>query len=155
MLTVFSLSRFVLLPPCRSIRCGAVTQVYMIRIPAGLRLFLFIAFALAILVLSVMPSPPEMIQEVLSWDKAQHALAYAVFTLLGGWAMTPVFGASRAWRLAFALAIGYGLVIEVLQGMGGRRSPQLADGAADIIGAAVVYLIWFVVFRLRQKGSCS
>jgi VanZ family protein len=95
-----------------------------------------------------------MIQEVLSWDKAQHALAYAVFTLLGGWALTPVFGAPRAWRLAFAFAIGYGLVIEVLQGLGGRRSPQLADGAADIIGAAVVYLIWFVVAHLRQKGSC-
>ena len=127
----------------------------MIKFPASVRLVLFVVFAMLILVLSVVPSPPHIIQDVLSWDKAQHALAYACLTALGGWALAPFWGAARAWSRALGLAIVYGVLLEGAQALTGQRVAQFGDAVANIFGAGIIYLIWRIFFRPNEVKSCK
>ncbi|MQM37421.1 hypothetical protein KBTX_01421 [wastewater metagenome] len=94
------------------------------------------AFAVLALVvwLSLTPAPPSP-PVGLSWDKAQHALAYAV---LAWWF-------AQAWRrrvptVALLLFV-IGLVLEGLQGLGGERTMSLADAAANGVGVALGLVI--------------
>lgn len=126
----------------------------MMQVLVKARLILFAAFAMIILVLSVMPKPPEMIQTLVSWDKAQHALAYAGLTVVGGWALTPVWGVGPAWRRALVFAIAYGMLLEGAQAMGGHRVAQFADALANAFGGGVAYLAWLLISRVRGGRSC-
>ncbi|MDK2848205.1 MAG: hypothetical protein PWP34_1558 [Desulfuromonadales bacterium] len=125
----------------------------MVQIPVTLRLVLFVAFALAILVLSVIPAPPEVIHQILSWDKAQHALAYAGLTVLGGWALTPRQGAAYAWRNAFLISVVYGTLLEGAQALGGHRVAQFADAMANAFGAGLIYVFRMFLSFLRGAES--
>lgn len=119
-----------------------------------LRLTLFALAALAILWLSLDPAPYLPKEGPLSWDKAQHALAYAVLTLLGGWALLPlVKGALRAWRWAMLLAVGYGVLLEMAQAVFTRyRRAQMGDALADAFGALAVYfLAWLLIVRAENQ----
>ncbi|ABA88953.1 hypothetical protein Pcar_1710 [Syntrophotalea carbinolica DSM 2380] len=127
----------------------------MIQISVNLRLILFVAFALIILVLSLVSAPPKIIHEVLSWDKAQHAFAYAIFTLLGGWALAPLWGALRAWRRALGVAIVYGGILEGAQALSGYRVAQFADMVANSLGAVAAYLCWRAFFKFGNITSCK
>ena len=127
----------------------------MIKFSASVRLALFFAFAMLILVLSVIPRPPHIITDVLSWDKAQHALAYACLTTLGGWALTPFWGAARAWMRALGLAIVYGLLLEGAQALTGQRVAQFGDAVANSFGACLVYLLWRIFSRPTGVKSCK
>lgn len=127
----------------------------MMKFPASVRLSLFVAFAMFIFVLSVIPRPPHIITDVLSWDKAQHALAYGCLTVLGGWALTPFWGAGRAWSRALGLAIVYGVLLEGAQALTGQRVAQFGDAVANTVGAGLVYLLWRFIFRSREVTSCK
>lgn len=127
----------------------------MLQIPVRFRLLLFAACALLILVLSLIPVPPRIISDILSWDKAQHALAYAFFTALGGWSLAPLRGAAWGMRRALLIGIGYGALIEGAQALCGYRVAQLADAAANALGAGTAYLIWRMLFQRRKAGSCK
>ncbi|MGE4545627.1 MAG: VanZ family protein [Pedobacter sp.] len=127
----------------------------MIKFPASVRLVLFVAFAMLIFVLSVIPRPPHIIRDVLSWDKAQHALAYAFLTALGGWALAPFWGAARAWSRALGLAIVYGVLLEGAQALTGQRVAQFGDAVANTFGAGLVYLLWRIFFRPTGVKSCK
>lgn len=78
------------------------------------------------------------------WDKAQHALAFAVLAAL----------AALAWRGALVRqAIGlalYGGLIEVAQYLSGWRSGEWADWGADCLGVIAMALL---VALLRQRGG--
>lgn len=65
------------------------------------------------------------------WDKAQHALAFAVLAALawGGWPSV------AAWRWGAGLVI-YGVVIELAQAATGWRYGEVADAVADALGVA-------------------
>jgi VanZ family protein len=121
----------------------------MVTVPVKIRIVLFIATALTILVLSLVPDTPDLIQEVLSWDKSQHALAYAVLTIMGGWALTPLKGGNHGWLMALGIAIIYGMSVEGAQAIGGQRTAQLADAFANTLGAAAVYLARAVACLIR------
>lgn len=113
---------------------------------------LYLGAALVILLLSLHPSPPVPDWGVLSWDKAQHALAYAVLTGLGGWALTPVCGWRRAFAYALVLSALYGLLLEGAQALLTRnRVAQMTDEAANVAGAAAVYAL----ARLLGRGRGS
>lgn len=127
----------------------------MMKFPATMRLTLFVAFATFIFVLSVVPRPPHVITDVLSWDKAQHALAYASLTALGGWALAPFWGAGRAWRRALGLAIVYGVLLEGAQALTGQRVAEFGDAIANTFGAGLTYLLWRFFFRPRGVKSCK
>lgn len=127
----------------------------MIKFPASVRLALFLALAMLIFVLSVIPQPPHIIQDVLSWDKAQHALAYACLTALGGWALTPFWGAARAWGCALGMAIVYGVLLEGAQALTGHRVAQVGDALANSFGSGIIYLLWRIFFRSTGVKSCK
>lgn len=126
----------------------------MFRISVKLRLAVFIFTALSIFCLSVMPNPPVPQTGVFSWDKAQHALAYAVLALLAGWALLPLVTSSvRAWRYALIFALGYGVLMEVLQALlTSGRSGDVVDILANAVGGLVIYgLVRIVSGQWRKK----
>jgi VanZ family protein len=80
-------------------------------------------------VLSVLPSaalPPVSIG-----DKVEHVVAYAMLALLG----CALFERRQA-TVILGLA-AYGAALEWLQIFSPGRSPEIADGVADLIGACV------------------
>lgn len=127
----------------------------MIDIPVRVRLVLFILCAALILVLSLVPVPPKIIGDVLSWDKVQHALAYAVLTCLGGWSLAPRRGALTGWRKAMLLAICYGALIEGAQALSGYRTAQFWDAVANGLGAGTAFLAWRLLVYPRRFKSCA
>jgi VanZ family protein len=119
-----------------------------------IRLTFFAMTALGILWLSLDPNPYLPKEGLLSWDKAQHALAYAVLTLLGGWALLPLLEKPlRAWRLATLLAVGYGVLLELAQALLTRyRRAQMGDALADALGALAVYfLAWLLIVLVKNR----
>ena len=98
------------------------------------RILFWIATA-AVLVLTLMPAQflPEK-GPFNFWDKAQHALAFAVLTLLSllGWRQR-----AARWRLVLGL-LTLGGAIEVAQHFTGWRHGEWADWAADAVGVVVV-----------------
>ena len=87
------------------------------------------AWAAAIVVLSLIPSPPDPGFD--DGDKLGHFLAYASLTY---W-----FGQFYFYRTRAACALGFiamGIALEFAQGALGYRSMELADMAANTLGAA-------------------
>ncbi len=77
-------------------------------------------------ILSLIPEPPSM-PTIMSWDKSQHTAAYAALMYWFGMAFT------RHWRWpAFLLA--WGLLMEVVQGLGGIRTMDPFDMVANLLG---------------------
>lgn len=110
------------------------------------RVLLLMAWGLTICILSLASSPPTLDLMFFSWDKFQHAGAYALLTFLAGYASLPHFRRPVAWVMAFTAAVIYGGVMEVVQGTFSTiRSPEWGDLAADAVGAAVVlFLVWLM-----------
>ena len=107
---------------------------------------------LGLLVVSLLPipGPPPAVP---NWDKLLHTLAY---TLLMGW-VVPLCTTARH-RVPAALALlGWGLLIEALQGLLPWRSIELADAVANALGVGLGSLLamtpWnAVVGRLEQRA---
>lgn len=114
-----------------------------------IRMLPLIGWALAILVLSLASDPPSLEISLASWDKFQHAAAYALLTFLAGIAFRPFCRRpATAWRLALAFAILYGALLEVAQSaFTSVRLAEWGDLVADAVGALAVYF----VARLRLK----
>src|SRR5262245_45678444 len=90
---------------------------------------LFYAACVLVGVLSLLPSatlPPAAIG-----DKAEHVIAYAVLALFG----CALFERRRTTMILGLAA--YGAVLELLQSLAPGRSPEIADGVADLIGACL------------------
>ena len=77
------------------------------------------------------------------WDKAQHALAFALLT---GWAF--LLWPERKTRVIMGM-LAYGAFLEWAQGMTGWRYPELADWLADALG---VFAAW-LIFRAWAKDE--
>ncbi|WPH22444.1 VanZ family protein [Variovorax paradoxus] len=92
---------------------------------------------LALLVLSLAPASASL--PTTGWDKANHALGFAVLGLLGQW----------AWpgRTAIVLTalLAYGGLIELLQSFTPDRIAEAADLLADwvglLLGAGLAFLL--------------
>jgi VanZ family protein len=117
------------------------------------RLTIYALTVLAILWLSLSPHPYLPTKGLLSWDKAQHALAYAVLSLLGGWAFQPMMGGGlRPWRRAAWIALTYGILLEFAQMLfTSVRSAQFSDAVANGVGAFSVYFVARLIFSPREN----
>ncbi len=91
-------------------------------------------------ILSLMPVPggPE------GSDKVAHVILYAT---LSGWFSLIVYRTKSLWLIFFGL-VGYGLLMELLQGLTGYRSLEMADAVANTAGAALGLVCHFT--QLRQ-----
>jgi len=98
-------------------------------------------FAAAIVVLSLMPAPPDI--DVPHGDKLGHMAAYSLLTFWFCW-LYP------AWKTRIAYAAGWiamGVALEFAQGATGYRSFEVADMAANSLG---VLLGWGISATLRR-----
>ena len=78
----------------------------------------------------------------LIWDKAEHATAWAVLTGAG-----LLLSTKRRWSIG-VFAWLFGALVEVLQAnMGWGRDGNWPDLAADTVGIAVAYLVWWLMRR--------
>jgi VanZ family protein len=105
--------------------------------------FLVLAF-FTILTLIPAPSVPRVFE---FWDKAQHALAYAVLAVIGCYAFSP-----RAQLVAFGLLI-HGALIEVLQStLTTTRFGDVTDWFADAFGifVGIVFVLWVAPAIVRR-----
>jgi len=113
----------------------------------SVRFLIWAVYAIIILWLALMPAPPS-VSGILGWDKLQHAGAFLVFTLLAGWALLAC--TERSWRWALLASVGYGILIEALQGLFTKnRSADPFDLMADLVGAGGVFLLMAARERLR------
>ena len=80
-------------------------------------------------------------------DKVGHFLAYASLGLAAFWARLAVF--SKRWAVTLVLA-AYGVLLEGLQGLGGVRSPEVADAVANVLGALAGFAGALALVRLNN-----
>lgn len=104
---------------------------------------------------------------VLGIDKWLHALAYGGLATVVGYALAPrtVPGVRRSRRevlrwlaVCVALAVGFGLAVEVAQYGLPERTFDLADLAANATGALVTTSAWYLVSRfvhVRRVGPAA
>lgn len=119
-----------------------------------LNLVLFLGYAAILLWFSLVPHPQIMIPDFLSWDKLQHALSYALLTLLAGWAFRWFAPSPRAWGLAAVFAVLYGAILEGAQALFTKgRQAEFGDLVADALGAALIFGIFWWRFHGHRKGS--
>jgi VanZ family protein len=101
--------------------------------------------ASAILVMSLAPSSVPL--PTTGWDKANHALGFAVLGLLG----------QRAWPgrtpVILTALLAYGGLIELLQSFTPDRSAEAIDLLADWVGLVLGAGLAFVLERLRPTGQ--
>jgi len=105
-----------------------------------------------ILVLSLIPSPPHICNRFLSWDKFQHASAYAVFTLFGYLAFTRL--TDHKWRIiaAMVVAVVFGAVMEVAQGLfTAFRQADYRDVVANTFGALMTGTAVTLYNRFKRR----
>ena len=110
-------------------------------LPRPWRLGLY-AFACLVLIYMTL-APGEDVPGVgITWDKAEHALAWAILTGAG-----LVLSTRRRWAIG-VFAFVFGAVIEVLQAtMGFGRDGNWQDMVADSVGIAGAYLVWSLMRR--------
>jgi hypothetical protein len=112
------------------------------RLPRRLRVALY-ALACAVVLYMTLAPGHDVPGVGLVWDKAEHALAWAVLTGAG-----LLLSTRRRWAIGM-FAFVFGAAIEVLQAtMGLGRDGDWHDLMADSIGIAMAYAAWWVLRRL-------
>lgn len=111
------------------------------RLPRRLRLTLY-ALACSVLLYMTLAPGHDVPGVGITWDKAEHALAWAVLTGAG-----LLLSTRRRWAIG-VFAFVFGAVIEVGQAtMGLGRDGDWHDLLADSTGIAVAYLAWWLMRR--------
>lgn len=116
------------------------------------KLWLLIGWGMVLLIcfLSLTPNPPELGFNL--WDKVNHFIAYAGMM---GWFGQLYMKTSQRLTLAVAIII-LGIVLEVVQGMGGYRMFEYHDMLANILGVIIALVIIYlkgdrVLYWLEQN----
>ena len=111
--------------------------------------FLFWLCFLALNALALSPAPYLPPLEVFNWwDKAQHAFGFGVLAVL---AVLAYPGVSKM-RIALLL-IGHGVLIEVLQYLGGYRYGDWQDAVADGVGVLLGLGVVSMLVRFIKKSA--
>ena len=113
------------------------------------RILLFLAYALVITVLSLLPA--EQAPALNIWDKLEHFTAYLLFMMLA----FPL-GHNHRWRLASGVGIvAYSIVVEYAQQLSPGRYTSIEDVFANSLGVISGYLLaWLVMYcamRMRSR----
>jgi VanZ family protein len=108
-----------------------------------------LGWAVGVVVLSLLPDEPG---GPVAWDKARHALGYAVLTalVLAAFVWRPGAGARPARPsvpgngTVLAGVVALGVVVELLQSQVGRIA-SAADAVANAVGALAAAALWAAV----------
>jgi len=100
-----------------------------------------------VVVLVVALMPPQAIVPPTGWDKANHAMAFAVLAMLG----CSAFPERKAPVLLGLLA--YGGLIELLQSLTGYRTAETLDVVADGVGLLVGWTFTRLLWRIRLASQ--
>ena len=99
---------------------------------------LFGACLVFTIVMALIPS--DVLMQFNLWDKAQHALAFAVLTLTGSLAY------ANKTKVVYIGLILYGVIIEVMQNtLTSTRFGGVSDILADSVGMAIGFFIYLAV----------
>lgn len=110
--------------------------------PRRFRLGLFGLACLILMYLTLAPGK-DVPGVGLVWDKAEHAISWAVLTGAG-----LLLSTRRRWAIG-VFAFVFGAAIEVAQAtMPFGRDGNVPDLVADTVGIAMAYAAWFVMRRL-------
>lgn len=114
-------------------------------IPRRLRLAIFLAAVSVILYLTLAPNE-DVPGSGMVWDKAAHAIAYGLLTLIGLFMST-----HRRWLVVLAVwCLGIG--VEIAQSvMALGRQGDWHDAAANSIGIALAFALWAIARRFKPK----
>jgi len=107
-----------------------------------IRAVVFMSTALAILILSLVPQPPEIISEFSVSDKIMHLFAYIALAFTMDFILPRSFKVKKIILFTIISSTLFGGLIEFLQGFTGR-SPELLDLLFDTAGASIGALLYF------------
>ena len=112
---------------------------------------LFIQLGICITILSLLPGSCLPPQTFYIWDKAQHAGAFLLLSLIALYAFPKKTGAVIGGMLL------YGAAIEVAQSATGWRYGDWHDLLADAVGIVVGFAVWWLCKRFDsiRKESIS
>ncbi len=107
---------------------------------------LCIVWSVAIVWLSLIPSPPQISNSLLGWDKFQHAAAYGILTFLIVNACSALNLQRRVLiRRVYLAVVAFGALMEVAQGvLTKNRSADPLDALADAAGALLVLILMYM-----------
>lgn len=116
-------------------------------IPRPLRLGVFALAVGIILYLTLAPSQ-DIPGETLIWDKAAHAIAYAILTFTG-----LLLSTHRRWKVVLAVwCLGVGVEFaQTLMALG--RQGDWRDALANTVGVAAGLTFWVVARRFKPKPA--
>jgi len=107
-----------------------------------LALFLWILFITTLSLVSL-DGLPKVAPE--NGDKYVHFIFYFVLTLLLILTLVNKFGLKRSIIISFVIAVFYGIIIEVLQGvLTENRRPELADALFNSFGSFVATIVVYL-----------
>jgi len=110
-----------------------------------------LVYAVALLVLGLIPSVPDAVAGVP--DHVAHAVAYAAQAALLYILFLHSGGRGRAAVLALCVALLYGGCVEMLQSFQPARTVELADLAANTVGAATASGALYLVTGTRRTET--
>ena len=125
---------------------------------------LFAALLVAVTYLTLTPNPEETETgfAVARWlavfvlgdaglaDKVAHFMAYGALGAAAFWAQIDFF--RKPWAPPLALA-AYGAALEGAQGLGGVRSPEVADAIANSLGVVTAYAGAMLLARVLKENA--
>jgi hypothetical protein len=115
--------------------------MFLSRLPRPARIGLY-ALATGVVLYMCLAPTPDVPGASLLWDKAEHAITWAILTG-SGLLLSP-----RRPRAIVLYSLGLGAGIEVLQAaMNFGRQGDWRDFAADSIGVGVALLAWMLLRR--------
>ena len=106
------------------------------------------AFAVCLVVVLVYAlMPPEVIGPPIGWDKMNHAMTFAMLTMVG-------FSAYPERKVQVLLGLlAYGVLIELLQSLTDFRSAEALDVVADGVGILVGWTFTHLLWRARLASQ--
>jgi VanZ family protein len=106
------------------------------------------AFAVCLVVVLVYALLPlEIIGPAIGWDKMEHAITFALLTMVGCSAY-----ADRKIQVLLGL-LAYGILIEVLQSFTDYRFAEVLDVVADGVGILIGWTFTRLLWRARLAAQ--
>jgi len=118
-----------------------------------IKVIIFISIAIAILILSLVPKPPEIIGNFTYSDKIMHLIAYIALALSMCFLLPSSSHPKKGIFSVLIISSLYGAVIEFLQRFTGR-TPEGLDLISDTAGASLGILLYFLLRIIERKYLC-